>query len=540
MIRKPQYFKSWIVDWDWGIRIGLWVILLSALVQFGLFALTQNYIVSMFGAQPEDISFALQMTYVGILSILPLQFRFLRYFETRSYLLVNILLGIMLTLLNISCTDIHLFFVLRFLQGIVVGNIAACVLTLIFFHLKTEHAQVIGSSVFYGTILSNTVIIGLVAAVVVNTYDWKNIYYCLLILQLLTVVIVLLILKVKAGFKPYPLYGMDWIGFLLVVISATFLAYTFIYGSKYYWFKDLRICRSAAVSVCGSILFLYRQLTIKRPLLNLDVFKSANFAFGLLLLGLYYGMKDSISLIYGYAGNVLHWSTLDVIKLGFSNLLGLVLTMVLSTELIVRYRHSTRLFLICGFSIMLGYHLWIYLILTPDLSFTDLIGPVFLQGAASGLLFVPLMLFIFSSTPGYTGTTGLVIATYTRFIALLNSIAGFYNLQLYFNQYFKEGFLSGVSANNPLTIERLNQYTQLFQSKGYSLNEAGLLANSNLAQHVAQQSQLLTYRAIFMVMVLVLACIILMVIFIPAINKTYLHFSKRMFALTRKSTIIRA
>jgi len=525
----PQYFKPWINNWEWGIRIALFVILLSALVQFGLFSLTQNYMVGLFGAQPEDITFAIQLTYVGILSILPVQFRFLRYFETRSYLLANILGGMLLCLLSIWCTDINVFFVIRFLQGIVVGNLAACVLTLIFTRLKTEHMQLVGSSVFYGTILANTVIIGFVAAVVVNTYDWKVTYIYLQGLQLFTLLIVLFILNPKVGFKRYPLYRIDWTSFVVVAITATALAYTMIYGSKYYWFQDIRICKSAAIVGCGIVLFIYRQLTVKRPLLNLDVFKSRNFIIGLVLLGIYYGMKDSISLIYGYAGTALKWSTLQVMELGVINLCGMVLLLVTSAQLMMRKRHSTRLFLISGFSVMLIYHLWMYFLFTPDLSFNDLIIPVFLQGAASGLLFVPLIIFVLSAAPAHTGTTGLVMGTFTRFIALLNSFAGFYNLQHYFNQYFKEGFLHDITQDNFITSGRLSQYTQLYQSKGYAANEAAVLASSSLGQALAQQTQLLTYRAIFMCMVVVLAVIILLVICIPAINKTALHWNKKMF-----------
>jgi len=534
MIHPTQYFKPWIVGWEWGIRIGLWLILLSSLVQFGLFSLTQPYLIGLFGAQPEDITFAIQLTYVGILSILPVQFRFLRYFETRSYLLFNILAGILLSILSIGCSDIYIFFVIRFLQGIVVGNIAACILTLIFTRLKTEHMQLVGSSVFYGTILSNTVIIGVVAGFVVLTYDWKITYYYLIAFQLFTLLITLFMLSPKAGFKRYPLYLIDWTSFILLAIAATALAYTMIYGSKYYWFQDPRIDTSAVIALIGSIILLHRQLMLKRPLLNLDVFKSRNFVIGLILLGVYYGMKDSISLIYGYAGTTLKWSTVQVMELGLINLSGLIILLLLCTQLMMRNRHSTRVFLISGFGVMLTYHLWMYFLFTPDLSFNDLIVPVFLQGAASGLLFVPLMIFVFSSAPANTGTTGLVMATFTRFIALLNSFAGFYNLQLYFNQHFKESFLAGVSLDDFATSASLSRYTQLYQSKGYAANEASILANSSLGAALTQQTQLLTYRAVFMTMVIILAIIITMVICLPAINKTALHWNRKMFTWLSK------
>ena len=49
------------------------------------------------------------------------------------------------------------------------------------------------------------------------------------------------------------------------------------------------------------MLFLYRQATLKRPLVNLIAFKYGKFILGLLLLLVFYGIKDTINLVYGYA-----------------------------------------------------------------------------------------------------------------------------------------------------------------------------------------------------------------------------------------------
>ncbi|MCC9169223.1 hypothetical protein, partial [Pontibacter harenae] len=113
-------------------------------------------------------------------------------------------------------------------------------------------------------------------------------------------------------------------------------------------------------------------------------------------------------------------------------------------------------------------NLWIYFMMTPDLAFTDLIFPVFLQGASSGLLFLPIVIFILSSAPPNTGTSGLVVAAYARFIAALNSFAGFYNLQLYFNQYFKEGFMGYLTGETQQTVTRIATYRQLYAAKGFT------------------------------------------------------------------------
>ncbi|MCC9169215.1 MFS transporter, partial [Pontibacter harenae] len=341
-MKKPEYFKAWITGWDWGIRIALFLILLSALVQFGMFALTQNYMVAYLGAQPEDISYSLLLTNAGIISILPVQFRFLRYFETRSYLLVNIILAIILNLLCLYCDNIFFFFILRFLQGILVANTAACILIVIFSRISKEKSLAVGSAVFYGAILSNTVIIGMVAAFVVTTWDWKVTYYFLILFQLFILLIILLIFKPLNGIKKYPLYQIDWVGFIIFSFAASAYGYLMIYGSKYYWFSDQRIQLAGFISITGTVLFLYRQLTVKRPLIQLSVFRSTNVLIGLCLLAIYYGSKDTINLIYNYAGNTLKWSTVQVMALGCFNVAAIVLFMIISTQIMVRNRNSIR------------------------------------------------------------------------------------------------------------------------------------------------------------------------------------------------------
>jgi len=524
---KSIYFKDWTTGWEWGARIALFFLLLSALVELGMFVLTQNYLVSYLGAQPEDIWFAVMATYAGIITILPIQFRFLRYFETRSYMLFNIIMSIVLNIVCLHCQDIFLFFVIRFFQGVFAGNVIVCTLTLIFSRLHPERSRSIGSAVFYGTMLSNTVLIALVAGVVVESADWKLTYYCLILFQVLMLGLVLLMLKRKSGIKRYPLYQIHWSGMVIFAFTALSVAYTILYGSKYYWFEDRRICWSAFASVVGILLFMYRQHIAKRPVVHLGVFKSRNFLIGLCLLAIYYGGKDSMNLIYNYTGAILKWNTLNIILLAACNLSGIVLFLVISIRLVVVKKIPVTAFFAPGFALLGIFNVWMSFFLTPDLSFTDLLAPVFLQGAASGLLFVPIMIFVLSSAPGHTGTTGLIIAAYTRFTATLNSFAGFYNLQLYFNQYFKEGFLGYITIENQNTIDRLNFYKSLYISKGFLPDQAAALANSGIAQSLAQQSQLLTNRAIFMIFGISLLAVAVLIIIIPAVYKTFISYGKK-------------
>ncbi|PSL23082.1 efflux MFS transporter permease [Chitinophaga ginsengisoli] len=519
-MNAPDFFKPWVQKRKGLIWIGLFLILLSGIVQFGLYALNQNYVVSHFGAQPEDVSLSLQLTYVGILAILPIQFRFLRYFERRSYMLFIIIAGILLSIACLYTTDIFVFMGLRLMIGVVVACIAASVLTLYFSSLPPAKATAIGSTIFYTTILANTVIIGILSAWVTDNYDWPYIYKYLIAFQVFTLLIVLLLLNPGSGMKRYPLYQIDWFGFVAMLSIGISLAYLFIYGPKYYWFTDTRIILSAFVATISIGILYYRQTTLKRPYLDPSVLTSKRFITGILILVVYFGAKDSINLIYGYCATVLRWDTYSIMWLAAFNFSAILISTIIALLMLSR-KIPFRVLFILGLTSLAIYHSWMYLTFTPDIAFSDLAWPVFFQGAASGFLFVPVIVYAVSGLPASTGFTGISLAAISRFITGLNSAAGFYTLQLYFNQLNREKFLRHITNVDENFSQRFNQFVQLFRSKGFSVDQANALANTNINRALTVQSQLMTNMYVFKLMFIVSVTVLLLVITGPFINKAF-------------------
>lgn len=519
-MNAPDFFNPWIKKRKWGLWIGLFLILLAGIIQFGLYALTQNYVVSHFGAQPEDITLSLQLTYVGILAILPIQFRFLRYFERRSYMIIIITVSILLSIASLYTTDIFVFMVLRLLIGIEVACIAGSILTLYFASLPPAKSTAIGSTIFYTTILGNVVVVGILSAWVTDNYDWPDIYKYLVAYQVFTLLLVLLLLKPKSSMKRYPLYQIDWFSFVGMLSTGISLAYTFIYGPKYYWFTDQRIISSTFIAVMSLAIVFYRQTTLKRPYLHPAVFKSKQFVTGLLLLIVYFGVKDSINLIYGYCATIVRWDTYKIMQLAALNFSGTLIFTIVSL-IVLSKKLPFRMLFIPGLTFLAIYHIWMYSIFTPDMAFSDLAWPVFFQGAASGLLFFPVIVYTVSGLPAYTGFTGISLATISRFISGLNSFAGFYTLQLYFNQLNKEKFLRHITNMDDNFSQRFSQFVQLFRSRGFGPDQANALANTNINRALTVQSQLMTNMYVFKVMFIISVTVLLIVIIAPYVNRFF-------------------
>lgn len=518
-MRTPTYFRAWILQWPWAIRAALLIILISGVVQFVVFAMTQNYVVSYFGAQQEDISFALQITYCGIIASLPIQFRFVRYFETRNMLVTAFLAGIIVSLASLYVTDIYIFLTLRLITGVIIGGTAVPVLILIFSRLPPDRMQVVGLSVFFGTILCASVIIGVLGAWVVENMDWKNVYYYLSIIQVFALLTVFLILNPENNIKKYPLYQLDWTGAVLFLTGLVAFAYTMIYGPQHDWFADRFLLFTAILSFTGFSLSFYRQSLLKRPYIHLHTFRSLNFYVGILLLIFFYVIKDSINLIYTYSLTVLQWPVEQLLTLACFNVLGIILSVWLIAELSLKKLVSPKITFIAGFSLMLFYHIWMYFNYSVDISFQELIIPVFFQGAACGTLFVPIIRFILVTAPMYTGFSATVMAAVARFMASVISISAFFSLQRYFNLENKQNLLRNLSELDDNFSGQITQNVQLFQGKGFTTGQAQALSTAAINRSLLLQSQLRTNMNVFMIMIGILVMLIIAIVLIPFFYK---------------------
>ena len=508
MSRKPGF-----------ARVLLVLVLFAAIAQFPSFGLIQVHVISFYGAQPEDISFALHIAYAGIITTLPIQFRLVKYFNTRSYLLTAFLAGVLLNIGFLFVHDLVLFAILRFLTGVITCIVAGCMLIVIFSTLPEPKRMLVGMSLFFSLILACGLIIGLGTTRVVGRADWTVIYYGLTGLQVMAMVLCICIFKAKPGFKPYPLYQLDWVGTVLLMFGAVATTFVMIYGPKRYWLADPLIRYSAIFAFAMLALFFYRQTTLKRPLVNMSVFMSGKFIFALLLMLLFFGIKDSINFIYAYSSSILGWSSVDVANSGLFNIAGVIAATFIAVKLILAKKQNLPILLLAGFAVMFFYHLWVYLNLTPDLSLGELYIPIFLQGFACGLLFVPLTIFCMAAIPQSTGMTGIVVLTYARFIATLNSIAGYYTLQLNYNQLFRTGFLGKLVPGSDALLQRQELYKGLLVSKGINPLDATGVSNMLIAKSTGIQSQLLTIRAIFLIAAILMAVTFIILVLFAVINR---------------------
>ena len=170
-----------------------------------------------------------------------------------------------------------------------------------------------------------------------------------------------------------------WLGAMQVILDK---------GQESDWFGAVWIRWATVILIVALIAFLFRELTIKNPLVDLRIFSNRNFAIGCLLIGLFgaviYGVITLLPLFYqtlmGYTAGL---SGLAVSPRG----VGAVVMMPIIGYLTSRI--DNRMLIAAGFLLYGITSIW-FANLTLQMSQWTMLWPIILSGAASGMVFVPL------------------------------------------------------------------------------------------------------------------------------------------------------
>jgi DHA2 family multidrug resistance protein len=182
--------------------------------------------------------------------------------------------------------------------------------------------------------------------------------------------------------------SFDLIGLILMALFLGSLQYVLEEGERWDWFQDETIAWAGAVSAVAAVLFFWRMLVRRDPLVELRAFANANFAFGSLfsfVLGI--GLYGSVYLVPLFLGRVRGYDSLQIGETMFVTGAAMFLSAPIAGQL-ARVM-DLRVMLAIGL-LMFGGGLWWMAELTVDSAFWELFGPQALRGASMMLIMLPV------------------------------------------------------------------------------------------------------------------------------------------------------
>src|SRR6476646_7802172 len=252
----------------------------------------------------------------------------------------------------------------------------------------------------------------------------------------------------------------DWPGVITMAIGLSALQTVLEEGNKDDWFGSPFIVKLSIVAAIALSLFLWIELTNRKPLLNLRLLFRRNFGFGILanfllgiaLYGSVYILPVYLSRIQGYnaeqIGMVLAWTGLPQLLL-----------IPLVPRLMQRF--DPRLIIGIGFALFAASN-FMHIYMTNDYATDQLFWPNIVRALGQALVMAPLSSV---ATPGIEpenagSASGLF--NMTRNLGGAVGIALLQTLLTKREQYHSNVLMQSVSLFEHATRMRLEQLTQFF------------------------------------------------------------------------------
>ena len=461
------------------------------------------------GAGIDDGGWVSTSYLVTEIIVIPLSGWLAIVFSMRRYLLVNTVLFLVFSVACAFAQNLGQMIVLRALQGFAGGVLIPLAFTIIM-TLLPRAKQPIGLALFALSATFAPAIGPTIGGYLNENYGWQFIFYVNLVPGALMIAMLWSSLE-RAPMRLGLLKEGDWPGIVTMAIGLGSLQTVLEEGNKDDWFGSTFIVRLAVIAAVSLALFLWIELTTKKPLLNLRLLFRRNFGLGTLanvmlgaaLYGSSFILPLYLSQMQGYnaeqIGEVLAWTGLPQLLL--IPLLPRLMRWI-DARLLVAF--GLALFAVSNF---------MNIYMSPDVAADQLLFPNIVRAIGQAMVLAPLAA---AATAGIERENAGSASSLFNMMRNLGGAIGIAVLQTFVTkrEQFHSNILSdSVSPFDDATRARIAQLTQYFLAHGIAdPAQARREAVVAIGRGVRHQAFLMGYGDTFFLLGIVLAVAVVAVL----------------------------
>ncbi len=445
-------------------------------------------------ASSDEIAWVQTAYLIAEVVMIPLSGFLARVFSTRTLFFSAAVGFTAASALCATATSINEMIVYRAIQGFIGGGMIPSVFAVAFSLFPRSKQNIV--SPIIGLVATLAPTIGpTIGGYLTDTYSWHWLFLINVVPGILVAAAVFFLVDFD---KPnYALLDrFDYVGLLSMALFLGSLEYVLEEGPRYDWLDDRTIATFAVLTVVGAIVFFWRALTARDPIVELRAFKDRNFAFGSAFsftmgIGLY-----GLTYVYPvYLGQVRGYDSLMIGQTMFVTGVAMFLTAPISGRLagILDPRHM----MLIGF---LGFAVGTYMasFITPDWDFWELFIPQILRGSSLMLCMVPITNLSLGTLPPDQMKNASGLFNLTRNLggavglAMINTILN-KRLDLHLERLHEQ-----VAWGHQVAEERLAEMQQMFTNAMPA--DGNMAALKKLAMMVRNQANVLSFADLFLVL----------------------------------------
>ena len=459
------------------------------------------------GATLSEVGWVITAYAIGNVIIVPMTSWLSQQFGRRNYFAASIVIFTIFSFLCGNATNIWELVFFRLCQGIGGGALLVTSQTIITESYPIEKRSMAQAIYGLGVIIGPTLGPPL-GGYIVDNFSWPYIFFINIPIGIVATIFTLKFVRSPKYAEKRKAKDVDWWGIVLLSIFVGSLQFILEKGHEEDWFESRIIIYCTVAAVLGFVLFLYRELTFRYPIVELRVLKNGNLRIGTIMsfiLG--FGLYGSTFIVPLYTQSILGWTALQSGSLMIPAALTTAVMMPIIARLLSRGVRPQYLVSV-GFLIFFVYSLWGYKILTPDTARDSFFWMLIVRGAGLGLLFIPITTLALSTLKGQEIGQG---ASFTGMMRQLGGSFGIAAITTFISTQTTKhaaAISEHLDANALQVQQRIAMLKAGFISKGMTPDIAEASAYKALQYTVMKQASVLSYMDTFLYLgILFLICI---------------------------------
>jgi DHA2 family multidrug resistance protein len=445
------------------------------------------------GATIEDTSWVITAYAIANVIIIPLTGFFARLFGRKSYYLYSIIIFTLASYMCGNAGSLVTLVIWRFIQGIGGGALLSTSQAILFDAFEPAKRPMASGMFGMGIVLGPTIGPTL-GGIIVDNYSWPLIFDINIPFGIVASLLTLRFVpddtaeQLEARKHVY----IDYLGILFLTVGIGSLQYVLERGESEDWFEDSSIVILTIAAIFGLGAFIYRQVTIAQPLINLKLLKSKNlFASNVLTFVLGFGLFGSVFIFPVLVQRILGYTPTDA---GFGLVPGAIVA-IFCMPIIGRTLQSGTpplVYVIIG-CISFILHGYTSSLANPDAGLSFFTLPQIFRGVGTACLTVPLINQAVVGLAPKDMPSGIAL---TNMIRQLGGAFGIAIMNTYVAHRYvahRTDLVSNLQVFDPATAERLNAYTAGLMGSGFDSSTASNASYRILDLAVSKQGFLLAY-----------------------------------------------
>jgi len=441
------------------------------------------------GSTLEDTSWVITAYAIANVIIIPITSFLTARLGRRNYYIGSVIAFTFFSFMCGQATSIWMLVAFRFLQGMGGGALLS-VSQAIVFEIFPKEKQNVASALFGVGVFIGPTIGPTLGGYITEYYSWPWIFYINIPIGI-TVAIICSMLLGEPKIKQ-PANYIDWAGIILLATGIGSLQTVLERGETDDWFAANYIVCLSIIAALSLTFFVWWELRVKQPVVNLRVLKSNNLKIAAILTfvaGM--GIFSSVFLTPVFAQRLLGFTPTQTGLLLLPGAILAIFGLLISARLL--QKGVSPIVMITTGMLLFGLFSWQMSRLNTSAGAADISIPLIWHGVGLAIVTVPLTTLAVSSLEPKDIPQGAALNNMMRQLGGSFGIAMVNTFLANRNANHRSDIVSHITTDNPLAVQRLTGYTNYFLRTGATTFDAHNKALKLLDNIVIKQTSMLSF-----------------------------------------------